>query len=112
MLLNTPFRDPDRYLIPVLDAISSHKLPHSFYVPTLYKQKINITQDMYPERPESRSQIYRRLNPPVDMPWKGGVPIGRIIKNQNEENYKLIAKKFNVQVYKLEYNPPLHLTFK
>ncbi|CAG9333233.1 unnamed protein product [Blepharisma stoltei] len=112
MLLNTPFKLPERFLIPVLDAISDHKLPHTVNVPALYKQKIEVTEDMYPERPKSRSQLYLRLNPMIQKPWIGGFPIGKIVEEKENQAYKFIAKKYNVDIYKLEYNPPIHLTFK
>lgn len=111
MLLNKPFADASKYAITVLDSISSHKLPFNKYVPVLYPQNIIITPDMYPDKPPDRSQLYRHLHPPVENPFLGGVPIGKILTQPEKELSKLIFKQFKHNLSSEIYNPPLHLTF-
>jgi hypothetical protein len=112
MILNKPLGDASKYAINILDFITPHKLPFNPYVPLLYIQDIKITPEIYPDRPPDRSQLYRHLNPPEENPWLGGVPIGKIISQREDELHKLVVKKFKHKLSSEIYNPPLHLTFK
>jgi hypothetical protein len=112
MLLNKPFGDPSKYAIKVLDFIAKHQLPYNSNVPVLYVQNIEINPEMYPEKPPDRSQLYRYLNPPEENPWLGGVPIGKIVTQEQNQQHKLIIRQFKHKLSSEIYNPPFHKTFK
>jgi hypothetical protein len=111
MLVNTPNKTPSKWVIKVLDAVSAHLLPYNWRVPLLYTQSIQVTPDMYPPKPPDRSQLYKSLHSPVEMPWVGGVPLGRVKSDLESQNVRLIVKQFRHKVHTDNYNPPLHLKF-
>ena len=80
--------------------------------PVLYVQNIEINPEMYPEKPPDRSQLYRYLNPPEENPWLGGVPIGKIVTQEQNQQHKLIIRQFKHKLSSEIYNPPFHKTFK
>ena len=106
MLLKKPLSEPSKYLVKVLDANSAHMLPHSKYVPLIYPQAIELTPEMYPERPASTSQLFLYYNPIELREWTGGVPIGRIIQEERTELTRLVIRQFRHKLYSLIYNPP------
>lgn len=112
MQLSKPFNDASKYAITVLDFITRHKLPYNPYIPLLYRQNISVSPEIYPAKPPDRSQLYRHLNPPEENQWLGGVPIGKILIEDQKEQFKLIAKQFKHKLTSDLYNPPLHLTYK
>lgn len=112
MQLSKPFKDASKFSIKVLDFITRHTLPYNPLVPLLYKQDISVTPEIYPPKPPDRSQLYLHLNPPAENQWLGGVPIGKILIEDQKEQHKLIAKQFKHKLSSEIYNPPLHLTYK
>lgn len=111
MLINNPNKVPSKWGIKVLDSISEHLLPYNWRVALLHRQTINVTPDMFPSKPPDRSQLYKSLYPPEEMPWIGGVPLGKIKEELERENFRLIVKQFRHKVETEFYNPPLHLNF-
>lgn len=112
MLLNKLDKDPQKFAIKVLDAVSSHLLPYNQFVPLLYQQNIQVTPDMYPARPSDRSQMSRLLYKWDERPYVGGVPEGRVVRCEESELHRFICKQYRHKLTSTLYHPPLHLVFR
>ena len=111
MLLNNIYKDPKKFSIKVLDAISQHLVPYNLYVPILHVQAIKITSDMYPVKPPDRSQLYKVLFQHDTRPFVGGIPVGRVVRNPESEQHRFICKQLRHKLVSAWYHPPIHLVF-
>jgi hypothetical protein len=102
---------PSRFNIKILDHFSPFQLPFSKYSPLLYKQQIQVTPDMFPDKPATRSQLYLHFNPLIHKAWVGGIPIGKVVENTESQLYRFDCKQYRSKYYLLQYHPALHKTF-
>jgi hypothetical protein len=112
MLLNNIYKDPYKFSISVLDAVSSHLLPYNKFVPFLYQQSIQVTPDMFPARPADRSQMSRLLYKWDERPYVKGLPEGKVMRCEEAELHRFICKQYKNKLSSALYHPPMHLVFR